>query len=94
MSAKSMIFRSQAIEMVEDVREAFGAAVRGLQWMDSGTRLKTLQKLSAIRNFVAFPAWLLESDRLDRHYQHVSINSAHIPYTHTAFIIAIVNILL
>ncbi|KAH9633913.1 hypothetical protein HF086_009726, partial [Spodoptera exigua] len=43
--------RQKAIEMVEDVREAFAEAVESLDWMDSTTRLKTLNKLKAIRNF-------------------------------------------
>jgi neprilysin len=63
---------AQAIEMVEDVREAFAEAVRALEWMDGATRLKTLSKLRAIRNFVGFPAWLLTPDQLDKHYRHVS----------------------
>lgn len=59
--------------MIEDVREAFAAAVDQLDWMDSTTRLKTLNKLRAIRNFVGFPSWLLTTDQLDKHYKHVSL---------------------
>ncbi|XP_063635712.1 neprilysin-4-like isoform X1 [Cydia splendana] len=65
--------RQKAIEMVEDVRSAFAAAVKELDWMDSTTRLKTLNKLSAIRNFVGFPAWLLTHEQLDKHYKHAEV---------------------
>ncbi|XP_049865226.1 neprilysin-4-like [Pectinophora gossypiella] len=65
--------RKKAIEMVEDVREAFAAAVHQLDWMDTTTRLKTLSKLKAIRNFVGFPAWLLTSEQLDKHYKHAEV---------------------
>ncbi|KAJ8726734.1 hypothetical protein PYW08_015131 [Mythimna loreyi] len=65
--------RQKAIEMVEDVRAAFAAAVHELDWMDSGTRLKTLDKLKAIRNFVGFPAWLLTHEQLDKHYKHAEV---------------------
>ncbi|XP_022829519.1 neprilysin-11-like [Spodoptera litura] len=65
--------RQKAIEMVEDVREAFAAAVESLDWMDSSTRLKTLDKLKAIRNFVGFPAWLLTHEQLDKHYKHAEV---------------------
>lgn len=58
--------------MIEDVREAFASAVQELDWMDSTTRHKTLNKLRAIRNFVGFPAWLLTKEQLDKHYKHVS----------------------
>lgn len=63
--------------MVEDVRAAFAAAVQDLDWMDSTTRLKTLDKLKAIRNFVGFPAWLLTHEQLDKHYKHVRVITLH-----------------
>lgn len=59
--------------MIGDVRDAFAAAVQELDWMDTTTRQKTLRKLKAIRNFVGFPAWLLNSEQLDKHYKHVSL---------------------
>ncbi|XP_047519759.1 neprilysin-4-like [Pieris napi] len=65
--------RIKAIEMVEDVREAFGQTVRHLEWMDGSTRDRTLRKLRAIRNFVGFPAWLLEKAKLDRHYEKAEV---------------------
>ncbi|CAB3241292.1 unnamed protein product [Arctia plantaginis] len=65
--------RQKAIEMIEDVRSAFAEAVQELDWMDSSTRLKTLSKLKAIRNFVGFPSWLLTHEQLDKHYKHASV---------------------
>ncbi|KAG6447821.1 hypothetical protein O3G_MSEX005171 [Manduca sexta] len=65
--------RQKAIEMIEDVREAFAEAVQQLDWMDSTTRIKTLNKLKAIRNFVGFPAWLLTHEQLDKHYKHAEV---------------------
>lgn len=65
--------RLKAIEMVEDVRRAFSEAVTQLDWMDTTTRHRTLDKLRAIRNFVGFPAWLLTNDQLDSHYKHVEV---------------------
>ncbi|XP_041972841.1 neprilysin-4-like isoform X2 [Aricia agestis] len=65
--------RVKAIEMVEDVRSAFAETVQTLEWMDGTTRQKTLTKLAAIRNFVGFPAWLLDTERLDKHYQHAEV---------------------
>lgn len=69
--------------MIEDVRSAFADAVQELDWMDTTTRLKTLSKLKAIRNFVGFPAWLLTNDQLDKHYKHVSFtnNACCLPKT-------------
>ncbi|XP_038213219.1 neprilysin-4-like isoform X2 [Zerene cesonia] len=65
--------RIKALEMVSDVRAAFAAGVARLGWMDEATRARTLRKLRAIRNFVGFPAWLLNATRLDRHYRHAEV---------------------
>lgn len=65
--------RQKAIEMIEDVRSAFAEAVQQLDWMDTTTRLKTLNKLKAIRNFVGFPAWLLTHEQLDKHYKYAEV---------------------
>ncbi|CAG5019091.1 unnamed protein product [Parnassius apollo] len=65
--------RQKAIEMVEDVRAAFGAAAARLDWMDGSTRRRTLAKLRAIRNFVGFPAWLLDTRKLDNHYRNAHV---------------------
>ncbi|XP_045764028.1 neprilysin-4-like isoform X2 [Maniola jurtina] len=65
--------RQKAIEMIEDVREAFAAATKDLPWMDASTRATTLKKLRAIRTFVGFPSWLLTHEDLDKHYRHVEV---------------------
>ncbi|XP_045459910.1 neprilysin-4-like [Melitaea cinxia] len=65
--------RQKAIEMIEDVREAFAQAAAQLQWMDDATRATTLSKLRAIRTFVGFPSWLLARAQLDDHYKHVEV---------------------
>ncbi|CAH2091607.1 unnamed protein product [Euphydryas editha] len=65
--------RQKAIEMIEDVREAFARTASRLQWMDSATRATTLRKLHAIRTFVGFPSWLLARAQLDDHYKHVEV---------------------
>ncbi|XP_061378755.1 neprilysin-4-like isoform X1 [Danaus plexippus] len=65
--------REKAIEMIEDVRESFAEAARSLPWMDDGTRDTALHKLRAIRTFVGFPAWLMDTHKLDRHYEHVEV---------------------
>ncbi|XP_034825301.1 endothelin-converting enzyme homolog [Maniola hyperantus] len=65
--------RQKAIEMIEDVRDAFAAATKDLPWMDASTRATTLKKLRAIRTFVGFPSWLLTHQDLDKHYRHAEV---------------------
>lgn len=63
--------------MLEDVRQAFSETVIQLDWMDNTTRLKTLNKLKAIRNYVGFPAWLLTIEKLDAHYNKVLFSKVY-----------------
>lgn len=57
--------------MLEDIRQAFELAVHELDWMDMATREKTLTKLHAIRAFVGYPGWIMNSTQLDKHYKQV-----------------------
>lgn len=59
--------------MLEDIRMAFEVAVQDLDWMDVTTREKTLTKLHAIRAFVGYPGWIMNSTQLDIYYQQVRI---------------------
>lgn len=59
--------------MLEDIRQAFELAVHELDWMDMATREKTLTKLHAIRAFVGYPGWIMNSTQLDKHYKQVRV---------------------
>lgn len=59
--------------MLEDIRMAFEVAVQDLDWMDVTTREKTLTKLHAIRAFVGYPGWIMNSTQLDIYYKQVRI---------------------
>ncbi|XP_046396781.1 neprilysin-4-like [Ischnura elegans] len=60
--------REKALEMVNDVRHAFEEIVKELQWMDAGTKARTLEKLEAMRPFIGFPGWLLSPGELEAYY--------------------------
>lgn len=63
--------KNNVLTMLDDVRGAFEEAVHGLDWMDGVTREKTLSKLHAIRAFVGYPGWILNSTQLDKYYRNV-----------------------
>lgn len=58
--------------MLEDIKYAFEDTVHHLDWMDEITREKTLIKLHAIRAFVGYPGWIMNSTQLDNHYKEVN----------------------
>ncbi|XP_025834762.1 neprilysin-4-like isoform X2 [Agrilus planipennis] len=67
------VYRARASEMLEDIRDAFENAVEDLDWMDTATREKTLTKLHAIRAFVGYPSWIMNTTRLDMHYKKANV---------------------
>lgn len=61
-------------EMLSDIMAGFGELVHAVGWMDSTTKLATLDKAAAIRAFIGYPDWLLEDGELDRFYEGVSMD--------------------
>ncbi|KAG8222300.1 hypothetical protein J437_LFUL001842 [Ladona fulva] len=66
-------FVTKALEMVNDVRGAFEEIVKELQWMDEGTKGRTLEKLEAMRPFIGFPGWLLTPGELEAYYEGAEV---------------------
>jgi len=58
--------------MLADIQWAFSALVRSADWMDAGTKIATLDKAAAVKQFVGFPEWLLDKDELQQYYAGVS----------------------
>ncbi|XP_063227769.1 neprilysin-4-like [Bacillus rossius redtenbacheri] len=65
--------KNKALEMVNDIRDAFAEMVRELQWMDDETKQRTLDKAHAMRPFIGFPGWLLTPGKLELFYEQVEI---------------------
>lgn len=65
--------KAKALEMVGDVRDAFVEMVGELQWMDTETKSRTLDKAHAMRPFIGFPGWLLQPGQLEKFYQGVEV---------------------
>ncbi|XP_049862497.1 neprilysin-4-like isoform X1 [Schistocerca gregaria] len=65
--------RVKALEMVNDIRNAFTEMVGELQWMDGVTKARTLEKAHAMRPFIGFPGWLLTPGELEKHYNETEV---------------------
>jgi hypothetical protein len=58
--------------MLADIQWAFSTLVRSADWMDEDTKVATLDKATAVKQFIGFPEWLLEKDHLQEYYEGVS----------------------
>jgi len=58
--------------MLSDINSAFRQLVSAVDWMDSITKLATLDKASAVSSNIGYPEWLLQPGELDNFYQRVS----------------------
>jgi predicted metalloendopeptidase len=58
--------------MIENIQWAFSTLVRSVDWMDADTKIATLDKAAAVKQFVGFPEWLLDKDELQNYYEWVS----------------------
>lgn len=58
--------------MLADIQWAFSTLVRSVDWMDEDTKIATLDKAAAVKQFVGFPEWLLDKDQLQYYYEGVS----------------------
>nr|XP_050867273.1 neprilysin-4-like isoform X1 [Vespula vulgaris]XP_050867274.1 neprilysin-4-like isoform X1 [Vespula vulgaris] len=65
--------REKALEMLMDIRAAFDAMVKELDWMDADTRLRAHKKLYAMRPFVGFPEWITNPEKLNKFYEGVEV---------------------
>jgi predicted metalloendopeptidase len=58
--------------MLADIQWAFSVLVRSVDWMDADTKIATMDKAAAVKQFVGFPEWLLDKDDLEWYYGGVS----------------------
>lgn len=65
---------AQVREMLSDITAGFSELVHALRWMDSVTKIATLDKAAAIKAFIGYPDWLLEDGELERFYEGVSMD--------------------
>ena len=57
----SQEIKDDVTEMVEDIRDALRVRIMGLEWMSDETKKAAVEKLDAVRTFIAFPDEPIES---------------------------------
>lgn len=63
----------KVLEMLEDIREAFVSLVGKTDWMDSQTKVVTLEKSRKMTSEIGFPDWLFDKKKLNEYYEGVSL---------------------
>ena len=61
----------QAVILVEEVKASFKIILESNSWLDSETRNLALEKLSAIKENVGYPDWIISNSDLDNYYGHL-----------------------
>jgi hypothetical protein len=55
-----------------DIQWAFSTLVRSAHWMDEDSKVATMDKAAAVKQFIGFPEWLLDKNGLQKYYEGVS----------------------
>jgi hypothetical protein len=58
--------------MIADIQWAFDNLVRSADWMDEDSKVATMDKAEAVKQFIGFPEWLLDKNQLQEYYAGVS----------------------
>jgi membrane metallo-endopeptidase-like protein 1 len=60
--------RQSALEMIEDLREAFREMLVNNEWMEEETRKYALEKINDMQSLIGFPDFLFNDTALDEYY--------------------------
>ncbi|XP_063228374.1 neprilysin-4-like [Bacillus rossius redtenbacheri] len=70
--------KMQALEMVENIRNAFAVEVSVVDWMDERTRRIAQEKAAFMEPLIGFPDWFNNSTAFQAYHSGVSIGKSHL----------------
>ena len=59
------------LEMVNNIRASFSKFIYDADWMDTATKIATLEKNKKMTSQVGYPKWLFDEGELDEYYAGV-----------------------
>lgn len=68
--------------MIGHIKTAFSSLVQESHWMDQETKIRALEKAAAMKDFVAYPDWILNKTRLSQIYEGVCSFEISIKFGH------------
>jgi predicted metalloendopeptidase len=61
--------------MFRNILRAFKREMKNLDWMDSRTKRKALEKANRVEGFIGYPSWLKDPSSVDEYYAGLHFNN-------------------
>ena len=68
------VFRSAAVDMVDQIRARFQQTLDNLDWMDEGTRARAKEKADAMVEYIGYPEELRDMTKLRELYSGLTLS--------------------
>ncbi|KAK4879425.1 hypothetical protein RN001_007571 [Aquatica leii] len=69
--------KEQAEQLVMDIRTEFVEILKKVDWLDNETRAHAIEKVLAIKQYIAYPTELLDPENVDAYYDKLVLNSTN-----------------
>ncbi|XP_017847714.1 neprilysin-2 isoform X2 [Drosophila busckii] len=66
--------KSQALDMVSDIRGVFNDILNEVNWMDDKTKKEAKEKLHKMATHIGYPDEMLDNEKLAKYYEKLNIN--------------------
>ncbi|XP_061185373.1 endothelin-converting enzyme 2-like isoform X1 [Saccostrea echinata] len=74
--------KSKVLTIVKEVEEAFIRHLPMVSWMDEHTRQIAKEKVQKIVEMIGYPDWILDTTKLDKYYENVTIEDGKFFQSH------------
>jgi predicted metalloendopeptidase len=61
--------------MFRNILKAFKSQVKSLEWMDTMTKRRALEKANKVEGFIGYPAWLKNPEKVDAYYKGLKFHN-------------------
>lgn len=74
--------RSKVLDIVKEIEDAFIKGIPLVSWMDEKTRETAVEKVRKIVQMIGYPDWILDSVKLDKYYENVTVVAGEFLMSH------------
>lgn len=65
--------KKAAVDLVTNIQKEFVNILRGVSWMDDGTRAAAIEKAKSMTSHIAYPDELIDNNKLEEYYQGLEL---------------------